>query len=301
MSVYRLRVADNGNIVCVFKGGIYLLRSGEKEGHCVHPILKGSRPVSLASKPGGLIVWGEYHSNRERGEIAIFGSADSGESWRPVYCFPPGSIRHVHGITYDEYDDCFWICTGDHDGEEQLLKADANFENVELILQGGQENRFYSMVATPDYIIAANDSPNADNRVRRLHKGSGEIADLVTIDNSSFYSCVLGRWYFCSTNAEKPERGLPKTFKTPNDFSASHVWMIDIGSGQGRRVFSFPVDIWYKLNAFPMIPNGLFQYSRIFFPEGKNLSEKLVCYGTGTQGADDCMFVYDLKDLEKLQ
>lgn len=300
MSVYRLRVADNGNIVCVFKGGIYLLRNGEKEGHCVFPILKGSRPVSLAAKPGGIIVWGEYHSNRERGEVAIFGSRDCGESWQPIYRFPPASIRHVHGITYDEYDDCFWICTGDHDGEEQLLRADANFENVEIILRHGQENRFYSMVATPDYVVAANDSPNADNYVRRLDKKSGVVTDIARIDNSSFYSCILGNLYFCSTNAERPEKDSPKTFKEVNDFSASHVWMIDIGSSQAKSVLRFPVDIWYRLSTLPTVPDSLFQYSRIFFPDGKNNSDKLVCYATGTRNTDDCMLVYDVKDLAKL-
>ncbi len=300
LSVYRLRVADNGNIVCVFKGGIYLLRKGETEAHCVHPILRGSRPVSLASKPGGLIVWGEYHGNRERGKIAIFGSPDCGETWQPVYTFAAGSIRHIHGITYDEFDDCFWICTGDHDGEEQLLRADANFQNAEIVLQGGQENRFYSVVATPYYLLAPNDSPNADNYVRRLHKRTREVSNLVRIDNSSFYSCVLGGWYFCATNAEEPEPDSPLTFERPNDISASHVWMIDIATGRAKRILSFPVDKWYRLSTLPKIPSGLFQYSRIYFPDGDNPSDKLVCYALGTAGTDDSMLVYNLKDLERL-
>ncbi len=300
MTIYRLRVADNGNIVFIFRGGIYLLRKGETEARCVRRILKGSRPVSLASRPGGLIVWGEYHDNPERGEMCIYGSRDHGESWQAVYTFPAHSIRHIHGITYDEYDDCFWICTGDHDGENQLLKADATFQHAETILQSGQENRFYSTVVTPDYVLAANDSPNADNFVRRFQKKTGVVTNLARIDNSSFYSCLLNGWYFCSTNAERPESQFPKTFQTPNDFSGTHVWMVNIASGRAAKVLSFPIDLWYRMSGLPKVPPGLFQYSRVFFPEGKNPTGELVCYALGTRGTDDCMLTYHLEDLENV-
>ena len=46
--------------------------------------------------------------------ICLSMSIDNGENWEPVYRFKAGSIRHIHGITYDKWDDCFWICTGDH-------------------------------------------------------------------------------------------------------------------------------------------------------------------------------------------
>lgn len=173
-TVYRLRVMDNGNIVFVFKGGIYLLRPGHGIAEKVLPITKGSRPVSLAHKPGGLIVFGEYHENRDREAIHIYGSNDFGETWRAVYTFPAGSIRHIHGITYDKWDDCFWICSGDFGSEVKLFRAGPRFGNVEVALEGGQANRFYSLVATKNKVVMANDSPNAANHICELDKKTGK-------------------------------------------------------------------------------------------------------------------------------
>jgi len=297
MSTYRLRVLDGGNIIFTFKGGVYLLRAGEKQAVCQFVIERGSRPVSLAYKPGGMVIWGEYFDNRERGPVNIYGSCDLGETWQKVYSFN-GEIRHVHGITYDEYADCFWICTGDREGEERLIRANADFSKVDVVLKGGQKNRFYSLTVTPDVIWTANDSPNCDNFVRRYDKSTGEIDDIARIDNSSFYGCMVGERYFCSTNSERPERNLPRTFSQPNDYSATHVWMTNSRTSQARRVLSFPTDIWFKLSGLPKVHPVLFQYTRVFFPEGHNPTDKLVCHTIGTGGCDDCMLVYDISALE---
>ena len=296
MAVYRLRIADNGNIVCIFKGGLYLIAPGETRGRCVLPITRGSRPVSLAARPGGLIVFGEYFSNPERGPIDIVGSDDCGATWKTVYRFPAGAIRHVHGLAYDAFDDCFWIATGDYGDEARLLRADPQFQNVETVLCGGQINRFYSIVATADAVFVANDSPNADNYIRRFDKRSGETRNLARIENSSFYSCMVGDTYVCSTNAEPPEPSVERTWSAPNDFSASYVWMSP-AAGEARRAMRFPADVWHKIGRAPFLPPGLFQYPRVFFPEGDNPSGKLVCYATGLKGVDDHMLVYDAERL----
>ncbi len=155
----------------------------------------------------------------------IYGSEDNGETWRVAYTFPPSTIRHVHGITYDEYDDCFWICAGDHGSEAMLLRADADFGHVECVLCGGQENRFYSMTVTPQYLYMANDSPSADNYLWKMDKKTHLASKVMRIENSSSHSCLVGDLHFGSTNAEQPDRHVPTRLPIRNDSTATHVWM----------------------------------------------------------------------------
>ena len=298
-TIYRLRVMENGNLVFIFKGGIYLLRSQEQVAERVFPITKGSRPVSLAYKPGGLVVFGEYYNNVRRHAIHIYGSKDCGESWKSVYTFSPGSIRHIHGITYDPWEDCFWICTGDYDHEAQVLRASPDFDEIRIILQGGQSNRFYSILALENHLIMVNDSPNADNYVRVLQKDTGKVSNLSRIDNSNFYSCMVGDWFLCSNNAEPAEENIPITCHTPNDRLATHVWLTNSMMKVAEKAVSFPVDHWDRLSRLYGIPNGLFQYPRIFFPEGYNSTGHLVCYALGVKKYDDCMLVYNMDDLKE--
>jgi hypothetical protein len=291
-----MRVTQNGNIIASFKGGMFVLPHLTNRGYCSFAVREGSRPVSLAYHPGGLAVWGEYFSNVERRAINIYGSADEGLTWRAVHTFPAGSIRHVHGISYDPWEDCFWISTGDVGQETALFRASTDFKEIRVVLQGGQENRFYSIVVTQNDLLFANDSPNADNFIRMFNKRSGESTNLAKIENSSFYSCSVGSKTFFSTNAEPQESANPITSTSDNDVMATHVWMFDSNQSECRRVLSFQRDRWAHFGR-PFLPNGVFQYTRVFFPEGENPTGKLFCYVIGGSGCDDFTLVYNVPDL----
>jgi len=136
VSIYRMRMLSDGTCLFSYPGGIFVKKPGEPHASISFATQRGSRPVSLAVKPGGLCVFSEYWSNREAVEVPVYGSRDSGATWETLHLFSPGSIRHVHGITYDPYDDCFWICTGDRDNESLLLKASADFSVVKVVRRG---------------------------------------------------------------------------------------------------------------------------------------------------------------------
>lgn len=280
--VYRMRVLSDGHMVFVVRKGIYTLRAGEAEARLTHSITRGSRPVSLACKPGGLVVFGEYFDNAERGPIRIFGSADSGQSWRIVYEFPAGSIRHVHGLAYDRWEDCFWICTGDYGDECKVLRASADFGDVEVVRQGGQFNRFYSVLITSEHLLMATDTPLDHNFIFRLEKRTGEWTRLQQIQNSTFYGCTVGEKVYFTTVAESSEM---------NDSKACHLWAGSIQGTNWLHVGAFPTDVLDRVaSSVPGLPKALFQFPRIFFPEGDNPTDKLICYGTGIQGLDDTLF-----------
>jgi hypothetical protein len=283
-SIYRMRVLPNGNMIFIFKGGIYTLKAGETTAQRTFPIERGVRPVSLAASTGGFVVFGEYWSNADRQEVKIYGSCDFGESWQPIYTFGPKSIRHVHGISYDRWDDCFWICTGDYGDECRLLRASRDFQQVDVVSSHGQLNRFYSMYVGPSYLLMGTDTPLEQNYVMEFDKRSCQIVRRQPLENSSFYHCEVNGLVFVSTTAEP---------SPVNDVNFSHIWAGRPQEEPWTRVLSFAVDFWTRCARFPGIRKGLSQIPRVFFPEGPNPSTILACHCTGLRDYDNAMLCFD--------
>ncbi len=290
-SVYRLRVLPNGNIVFTFKGGVYTLRQGETQAFLSFPVSRGSRPVSLACSPDGVVAFGEYFSNPERTSVRIFGSDDFGLTWREVHKFNAGEIRHIHGVSYDRWARCFWICTGDYGNECRLIRASSDLRTFEVVRSGGQMNRFYSTLPIGAGLVVATDTPLQQNHIGLVNRADGSLQDLGKIENSNFYSCVVGDRVFVSTNAEP---------SPVNDVRNFHVWMGSVRAPEQpwRKIISWPVDFATRVSRFPGVPEALFQYPRFFFPEGENPGSFLVGYCLGGMKYDDCLLCYELADIE---
>jgi hypothetical protein len=69
--------------------------------------------------------------------------------------------------------------------------------------------------------------------------------------------------------------------------------MGDLSGDSWRHCLSFPIDFYTKLSRMPGSPKGLFQYPRVFFPEGPNDSTVLACQAIGLKGYDNSMLCYD--------
>ena len=132
-------------------------------------------------------------------------------------------------------------------------------------------------------MLTATDSATDINHICLYHKHTDRFERVAEIENTNFYHGVIGRQAFVSTNAE-PSR--------VHDQSASHVWTGSLDGGDWQHLFSFPVDLPYRLSQTPFIPTGLFQYSNVYFPEGEAPDDVLVCYGFGLAGFSDRMMCY---------
>jgi hypothetical protein len=288
-NVYRMRMLPNGNRIFVFRGGVYTQEAGQPRAVRTCAVEHGSRPVSLAASRNGIVAFGEYWNNAQRDAVRIFRSSDSGISWEVAHTFEPGAIRHVHGISYDSWEDCFWICTGDCEDESRLIRATTDFRDLQVLRQGGRHTRFYSILVGEHHLLTATDTPSDQNVVCVIEKRSGNIETVAEIDNTSFYGCAVNGYAFVSTNAE------PSPL---NDVDASHVWAGHIEGGNWRRVLSFPVDHYARLGRLPGLPTGLFQYPRVFFPDGDNPGRVLVCQAIGVRGLHNATLCYDLSEWE---
>ena len=126
---HALAVLPSGNLVAAVPGAIVTLNAGETEFRVTHIIERGTRPLHIATTPDGRVLWGEYFDNTQRSEVRMFESRDGGVTWRVAHVFPAGSIRHIHNIVYDQWDDCLWVFTGDYGRECKIIRASRDFSS----------------------------------------------------------------------------------------------------------------------------------------------------------------------------
>ena len=103
---------------------------------------------SHAFGPDGKIYFGEYFGNNEQRPVRVYEYSPSDELLRVAWVFSGGSIRHVHSIYWDGFDQKFWVFTGDSDQESKVLVFDRLFKNFSLIGEGSQHFRAVSAFFT---------------------------------------------------------------------------------------------------------------------------------------------------------
>ena len=294
MHPYRLVPVGDSSFVFQAKPGTYTV-GVNSQSQRVFPVTSGSRPTSLAKAADGLIVFGDYIPNVDRkSPVRIMGSDDSGVNWKELYTFAPGVVRHIHGISYDKWLNCFWICTGDYPDESVLWKASHDFSSVAAVIKGSAMTRFYSIAVTEKLLIMSTDSPSVQNYIYVVDKETGTAKRVAEIQNSSFYHAFCGDRLFISTNCEFPD--LHAEVTCHNDVVCSHVWAADPPYENWREVLNFRSAFEYGVYRKPFT-YGVFQYPRVFFPDGENATEYCFMYMLGLKPHPDSMLVYNAADL----
>ncbi len=232
---------------------------------------------------------GEYISNPERRAIDIFHSADQGETWSVIHKIPAKTIRHIHAIEYDKYEDAYWICTGDNDNENFLFKASKDFKSFETILKYGKINRYFEMRITEKNVFLVTDSNGLEtNFIRALDKKTLEVKDVQAIANTGYFTALVGK-YFLSATATSPY-----SLKTCDALNV-HIYAVNTETLESKRLAVFAVDFLTKLSYCKHVQKGLFQFAYIFFPEGDDMQANEVMLGAnGVAGFSDSTWIWDL-------
>jgi hypothetical protein len=263
---HALAIHPRGNLIAAFPGAIATLRAGEKEFRVSHRIARGIRPLHITATPAGQIFWGEYFDNSARDEVHIYGSEDGGVTWDVAYTFPKGSIRHVHNICYDRWQNCLWILTGDNGSECRILRASLSFSDVNAIVAGNQQARAVAAIVTASGLFFASDTPLERNYIYFLDR-KGHVSKLSAIPSSSIYGCQNQTGIFFSTMVE------------PSDINQTKDVHL-VGSANGDSWDT--VAAWRK-DRWPM---KLFQYGNAFLPDGDNQTDLLAVSTIAVEKAD---------------
>ncbi|HEY3173983.1 MAG TPA: hypothetical protein VGK86_15550, partial [Thermoanaerobaculia bacterium] len=212
---------------------------------------------------------GEYFDNAAREAVHVYGSNDAGRSWNVVHTFPAGAIRHVHGITYDSYRDCLWMCTGDYGAESRILRATTDWSVVEPVLNTGQQTRTVRPIPTAEGLYFATDTELEQNYIYRLSP-AGVLERLHPTNGPSLWSCRIGTALFFSTDVEpSPLHRRP--------------YACLYGSAEGgewNELLAWPKDGWHMF---------LFQFGNIVLPSGRNATSILAATGSAVREEDGVM------------
>lgn len=264
--IYKMHRSGD-SLVALAKGGVYAgsIHSGKLE--LSHAVVRGSRPISLAVGPDQSVFFGEYHMNQERGPIRIYGSKDL-KAWSVVYEFPAGEIRHIHGIFYDKYAQCFWLLVGDFGREPGIAKCSLDFSEIHFVRRGQQNVRVVSLICRPEGLLFATDSELEPNAVYFMDRDGTSMKKLHAMESSTFHVGLFGEWKMFGTVTEPSKT---------NDSSTVHIW----GTADQQTWHRFAQ---YNKDYWPF----LFQFGTVFFPEGETEKLNEVIYsGTAVDAIDN--------------
>lgn len=263
---HALAIHPSGNMIAAVPGAIATSRAGETEFRVTHRIHRGTRPLHIATAPDGRFTWGEYFDNSHRDEVHIYASDDAGMNWNIVYTFPRHSIRHVHNIVYDRWDNCFWVFTGDYGSECRIIRASLDFRTMDEVISGGQQARAVAAVPTESGLFYSSDTPLEQNYIYHLNRRR-RIQKLHAISSSSIYGCRNRTGIFFSTMVE------------PSPVNRSRRVQIFAGSQEGEWnvLGSWQKDRW---------PMKFFQYGNAFLPDGYNSTDLLAACTVAVEAED---------------
>ena len=271
---HALAILPSGALVAAVPKAIVSLRPGGTGFRKTHTILRGTRPLHITVVPSGTIFWGEYFDNPAREEVHIYSSTDSGSTWSVGYTFPKGTIRHVHNIVHDPWQDCLWVLTGDYGDECRILRAACDFSRVETVMQGKQQARAVAAVPTDDGLFFSTDTPLESNFIYRLDRQQS-LLQVAPISSSSIYGSRVGSRIFFSTMVEPSEVNRDRRVRIYG--SGIH------GPQEWHSQVSWQKDPW---------PMGLFQYGNAFLPDGDNATSFLALTTIAVQSDDLTTSIY---------
>lgn len=220
------------------------------------------------------VYYSEYFTNKNRDEINIWKSYDT-VNWDKIYSFPKGSIRHIHSIQGDPYEERLWICTGDRDEETFIAKTDHGFDDFEIVGKNDQKFRTLELNFGPDNVFWGTDCPYERNKIIRYDRKTekikevnddefrGPISNLKQLNKDVYMACT---W----------DEGGP-----------------DGGNKKSHILFSKNLRDWDCLKSYDkdMYPY-LMGYGRIIFPV--EMKSKIIFYGQGLRGIDNRLLIGEL-------
>lgn len=247
--VHYYKTLRNNEAICIAKGGIYKFSAVSGKFEQCFRIPRGNRPLNICEDRHGFLYFGEYFHNAERASVNIYMSEDSGETWKVVYTFPAGSIRHIHGLHFDEIGNSVWVTTGDLEGECIIGYSGDQFRTFNTVFKGGQEYRACNLMFYSDKILYGTDSETARNYIKQIDRTALKVSTLAEIQGSVINSVKIGNRCFFSTTIEPSE---------VNKDQHAYLWMYDDFTKKSIIIAKFLKDCW---------DHRYFQFGLCRFPE----------------------------------
>ena len=242
-------------------------------------ILKNCRNIlhqSLCNNNQEELFFGEYGNNGERKAVNVYKSSDHGQSWKVVYQFKAGEIKHIHGCYYDLYEDKIWTLTGDFENENIVMKSDNNFINNEKIGNGSQTYRAVSIFFQPNTVHWIMDSPIERSYHYEMDRKSYKISKKEAFPGPVWYLKELSDGYYLAASSVEIGNGVYDNY--------AHLFM------------SKDLENWKELAKFKkdILPMRYFKWGVIAFAEGEQTSENFALFFEALSKVDGKSYIYKL-------
>ena len=190
---------ENECMLAIAKKGFFLKEKGDTVFRKVFNIPRGSKPLNICITKDNRAYFGEYFQNMDKTEVHVYGSEDSGRTWKIVYTFSAGNINHIHGLYLDPYTERIWIVTGDRENECIIGWTDDGFRSFHEEFRGGQKYRSCQLFFYKNFIIYATDSQYIENEIRAIIKVTGILwhnspNNPLSPKNQSINRGILSQW-----------------------------------------------------------------------------------------------------------
>lgn len=221
------------------------------------------------------IYFGEYLANDERGEMFIYKYISGSDLLEVVYTFPANSIKHIHGLYFDEYTNSIFCLTGDEEKECQILQSFDGCNSFEVIGKGDETWRAVSILFDENNLYYGTDAEFRSNHIYKVNRKTLERTQLGEVNGTVFYSKKIGNNLFFTTTAENAPS---------QKENVAALW--HIGEDEKcTRLISFEKDWWHPT---------LFQFGTIHFPNKNSLIDQIYFYLVGVN-EDNQVFKASLK------
>lgn len=256
---------ENGDLFVTFDKSVGIVRDGKFQG--LKNLFRPCRVLrsACAVNENGDVFFGEYLANEERGEMRIYKYKAGSNALETIYKFPPNSIRHIHGLYFDEYTKSIFCLTGDDEKECQIIRSADEFQTIEIIGQGDETWRAVSILFTEKALFYGMDAEFRSNQIYKIEREAFTRKSLGEVGGTVFYSKQIGADLFFTTTAENAPS------QTEN---AAVLW--HVGADESlKKIVSFRKDRWH---------GTLFQFGTIHFPCVNRLKDRLYFHLVGVEG-----------------
>lgn len=233
---------------------------------------------SICEDTEGWAYFGEYFMNPSRNPVRIWRLDPALQQREIAHEFAPGTIRHVHGVYRDPFDETvLWVTTGDEDGECYFFRTTDRFGTVEQIGDGSQSWRAVRLFFTSTHVCWLTDSPTEANAAYRMDRETRGVERGMEMDAPFWYGAQTSDdLCVCFSTVEPGEavrRRQAGIFISRDGFR----W---------EEVGSFQKDRW--------APMKLFKYGVISCPSGSMQASSFYLSGEGLQRLDGISLRADL-------
>ena len=247
---------SNGDLFVTFDKSVGIVRNGK------YQVLKGlERPCRVlrsacAVNADGDVFFGEYIANTERGAMKIYKYSPGNDALDAAYIFPENTIRHIHGIYFDEYSNSMFCLTGDDDKECCFWQTFDGFKTIKTIGSGDETWRAVSVLFNENAFFYGMDAEYRTNHIYKVKRENLERKSLGEVSGTVFYSKKIGADLFFATTAENAPSQIE---------NVAALWSVD-SQDRLQKLVSFNKDGWHAT---------LFMFGTIHFPYQNLLEDEL--------------------------